>query len=76
MDSGGALVAQLVEHLTLVLSQGLDLRVVSSSPLLGSTLGVEPTLKKKEKERCGLWSQATYVYILSLYLLLNLGQSI
>ena len=34
--------AQLVEHPTLDLSSGLDLRVVSSSPVLGSTLGMKP----------------------------------
>ena len=32
-----------VKHPTLDLCSGLDLRVVSSSPALGSTLGVEPT---------------------------------
>ena len=40
---GDARVAQLVKHLTLDLSSGLDLRVVSSNPLLGSTLGMECT---------------------------------
>jgi len=39
--------AQSVKRLTLDLNSGLDLRVVSSSPTLGSTLGMEPTLKKK-----------------------------
>ena len=39
----GGLVAQLVKHLTLDLSSGLDLSVVSSSPALSSTLGVQPT---------------------------------
>lgn len=42
-------VAQLVKHLTLDLSSGLDLRVGSSRPVLGSSLGMEPTLKKKKK---------------------------
>ena len=36
-------VAQGVQRLTLDLSSGLDLRVVSSSPALCSTLGMEPT---------------------------------
>ena len=36
--------AQLVKCLILDLSSGLDLRVVSSSPMLG----VEPTLKKRK----------------------------
>jgi len=36
-------VVQWVKHPTLALSSGLDLRVVSSSPVLGSMLGVEPT---------------------------------
>ena len=39
----GSLVAQSVKHLTLDLSSGLDLRVLSSSLVLGSMLGVEPT---------------------------------
>lgn len=38
--------AQLVKMcLTLDFSSGPDLRVVSPSPVLGSMLGVEPTLK-------------------------------
>ena len=41
---GGAWVAQSVKCRTLDLSSDLDLRVVSSSPRLGSTLGMEPTL--------------------------------
>jgi len=45
--SRGAWVAQSVKHLTLDLSSGPEHRVVSSSPTLGSTLGMEPTLKKK-----------------------------
>ena len=40
-DLGGTWVAQSVKHLTLDLSSGLDLRVVSSSPMLG----MKPTLK-------------------------------
>ena len=43
----GRLGAQSVEHLTLDLSSGLELGVVSSSPALGSTLHVEPIKKKK-----------------------------
>ena len=38
----GTRVAQLVKHPTLDLSSSLDLRVVSSSPALGSALGIEP----------------------------------
>jgi len=41
--SRGAWVAQLVENSTLDLSSGLDFRVLSSGPTLGSTLGMEPT---------------------------------
>ena len=37
--------AQSVEHPTLDLSSGLDLKVVNSSPTLGSMLGMESTLK-------------------------------
>ena len=47
----GAWVAQSAKHLTLDLSSDLDLRVMSSSPMLGSVLGVEPTLKKKKVQR-------------------------
>ena len=39
--------AQSVKHRTLGLRLGLDLRVVSSSPASGSTLGVEPALEIK-----------------------------
>ena len=39
-----AWVAQSVKHLLLDLSSGLDLRVLSSSPTLGSMLGMEPSL--------------------------------
>ena len=46
--SRGVWVAQLIKHLTLDLSSGFDLRVMSLSPVLGSTLGMEPTLKKKK----------------------------
>ena len=42
-----AWVAQSVKDLILDFSAGLDLRVISSSPVLGSMLDVEPTLKKK-----------------------------
>ena len=44
--------AQSIERLTLDLGSGLDLRVIrvmSSSPTLGSVLVMEPTLKKKKK---------------------------
>ena len=39
----GALVAQLIKDQTLDLSSGLDFGVVSSSPELGSVLGMKPT---------------------------------
>ena len=35
--------AQSVKRLTLDLSSGLDLKVVSSIPMLGSVLGMKPT---------------------------------
>ena len=38
--------AQLVKHPTPGLSIVLDLGVMGSSPMLGSMLGMEPTLKK------------------------------
>ena len=44
----GRLVAQSVKHLTLDLSSGHDLTIVSSSPTLGSMLGIK---KKKLKKR-------------------------
>jgi len=42
LSSWGTWVAQSVKYLTLDLSSGLDLTVVSLSPTLGSMLGVEP----------------------------------
>ena len=45
-SDGGTSVAQLVKGATLDLSSGLDLGDVSSSPVLGSMLGVEAALKK------------------------------
>ena len=38
-------VAQSVKQVTLDLNSGLDLRVVGSSPTLGSTVGMQPTQK-------------------------------
>ena len=43
----GAWAAQLVKCFTLHLSSGLGLRVMSSTPTLGSALGMGPILKKK-----------------------------
>ena len=40
----GNRVAQLVKHLT------FDLKVMSSSPVLGSMLGMVPTYQKKKKK--------------------------
>ena len=48
----GTWVAQSVKHSTLDLISGLDLRVVSSGPRLGSTLGMKATLKQKGKKKC------------------------
>ena len=45
--------AQSVKHPTLDLSSGLDLRVVSSSPALGSMMGVKPTFKKRKEKKIG-----------------------
>ena len=47
--------AQSIKHLTLELSSGLDLRVVSSSLALGSIVGMEPTLKKGIKREACRW---------------------
>jgi len=42
---------------------------MSLSPALGSTLGVEPTLKKKKKERKSSWAQnALWAPEASIYL--------
>ena len=38
-----------VKHLTLDHISGLDLSVLSSSPVSGSTLGMEPTLRKQSE---------------------------
>ena len=40
----------MVTHLNLDLSSALDLRIVSSSPTLGSMLGMEPTRKEGRKD--------------------------
>ena len=45
--------AQSVMRPTLDFSSGLDLRVMSSSPALDFMLGVEPTLKTKNKQKLG-----------------------
>ena len=47
----GTWVAPSVKRLTLDLSSGLDLRIMSSSPELGSMPAMEPTLKKKKKKK-------------------------
>lgn len=39
------------KHLSLDLYSGLDLRVISLGPALGSTLVMEPTLKKKKGKK-------------------------
>ena len=41
-EKWGAWVAQSVEHPTLDFGSGHDLRLVKSSPMLGSALSVEP----------------------------------
>ena len=46
----GARVAQSAKHLPLDLGSGLDLRVVSSSPALGSALGLKPPEKQNKKQ--------------------------
>lgn len=69
-NNGGAFVPQLVEHLTPDFSSGHDLRVVSSSPAPGSTLGVEPTLKKKRKKKSNKY--ASFKFPISGYCLLIL----
>ena len=42
--------AQSVKYLTLGFSSGLNLRVVSSNPVLGSTTGHEAYLKKQQPQ--------------------------
>ena len=42
-ENRGIWVVQSVKRLALDLSLGLDLRVMSSSPVFGSMLGMEPT---------------------------------
>ena len=42
--------AQLVKRLTLDLSSGLDLKVMSSGPVVGSVLGVKPVKEKNDSE--------------------------
>ena len=53
-ENRGTWVVQSATHPTLNLSSGLDLRVMSSNPMLGSMLSMlsmEPTLKERERER-------------------------
>ena len=50
---------QSVKHPTLDLSSGLDLRVMSSSPILGSVLGMEP-IRKKPKQTASILNPAIY----------------
>lgn len=54
-------VAQSVEHWTLDLGSGLDLTIVGLSPVLGSILGMEPTLKKVQKLFVEFHVQSKYV---------------
>ena len=49
-QGAGTLVALWVKCLTLDICSGHDLRVVSSSLVLDSALGMGPTLKKKKKK--------------------------
>jgi len=49
----GRLGGSSVKRLTLDLRSGLDLRVMSSSPVLCSRLGVEATLKNVKNEKAG-----------------------
>ena len=48
--SRGVWVAQSIKHPALDLSSRLDLRVVDSSPALGSVLGMKAILKKERKK--------------------------
>ena len=41
----------MIESLTLDLSSGLDLKIMSSSPLFGSTPSVEEKEKEKKKKQ-------------------------
>ena len=43
--------AQLVKHLILDFSSGLNLGVMSSSPVLGSALGVNPAKTNKQTNK-------------------------
>lgn len=47
----GAWMAHSVQYPTLDLNLGLNLRVVSSRPTLGSTLGMVPRFKKNLEQR-------------------------
>lgn len=52
VPSGGTWVAQLVKCPTLDLGSGLDIEVVSSSPMSHSMLGHGAYFKKKNSARC------------------------
>ena len=47
----GTQMAQWIKRLALDLSSGLDLRVVKSSPILNSMLGMKQTLIKIKKKK-------------------------
>ena len=53
----------MVKHQTLNLSSGLNLRVVSSNPLLGSTLDVKPTKKNEEDPMGEQLIREVYTYL-------------
>ena len=55
-------VAQLVKHPTLDLYSGLDLRVVSSSPMLGCMCWVWSLLKKKDSTSKKVWFHSQTVW--------------
>ena len=58
----------MVKYLTLDLSSGLDLRVMTLSPGLGSMLGVESKKKKKKKKANLLFPNLDYLEIKNAFL--------
>ena len=66
--SWGTWVAQSFKCLILDLGSGIDLMVMSSSPMLGSMLGIEPT---QEIKIIGILAKCLLSYVHTFHLYVN-----
>lgn len=64
----GPWVAQLVEHPTLHLSSGIDLRIVSSGPTLDSTRDMWPNKKITLIKHCSIGNDASRIVVHTILL--------